>query len=206
MTRDEAVAIVKGRLARTNNSDITAYVVAEMKLQQSILEESEELPWFLLSETGTTTLTAGEERIQLPENFLLEWEDGALYVQETDGTWTPILKDDYDAIAGRKSGEDFRYSLAGNYFRILPTVTANKTLKMIYYAADTALSTDVENNWLKYAADLMIARTGIAVASYVKDYEALTLFTQDDARATRRLMMKNEARKHVNRDYAMGDD
>jgi len=208
MTRDEAVDIIKGRLARSGNTAMDDYVIGELKLAQTTLEEGATLPWFLLTELSSYVGTIGEERVPVPDDFLMECEEGSLWIVQDDGTSKGLPKDDYAALLAAYStaGTPISYALLGEYFRVLPVPTAVETYKRIYYGAATALTTNIENVWLKHSPKLMIGIAGEAVARYVRDFNAVGLFKQDASDAWNALVMKNEARLHSNREYMMGDD
>lgn len=216
MTRDEAVALLKGRLKRVSDTTLDASILAEMKFVQSqLLEGADVLPWFLLSQNLSAVTVVDEERIIVPGTgsrpFLREFEEGALWVQDSENnTWNELQKDDYDALFNRfkdESGIPRAYALDGEYFRLLPTPDAVYNLRVKAYLRDTALDSNIENNWLKYAADLVIAETGAIIATnYLRDAEIAAKFLADIPVARNRLMVFDEARKHANRSYQMGDD
>ena len=60
MLRDDAITLIATRMTRSN---ITADALVEMQLAQSKLESQPFLPWFLLTETSTSSTTAYEERV-----------------------------------------------------------------------------------------------------------------------------------------------
>lgn|SRR3990167_2641242 len=210
MNRDTAVSLLKGRLKRASDTALDTTIISEMQfVQGTVLEGAINLPWFLLSENQTASTTIDEERISLPVGFLREYEEGALWVQNDDGTWKELIKDDYDALANRftTNGKPRYYALDGEYFRLKPTPDAVYALKIRAYVADSVLSTNIENQWLLYATDLLIAETGFIMASrYLRDEPAAQTFRFEADSARTRLFIFDEARKHANRSYQMGDD
>lgn len=211
MTRDEAVTSIMNRLG--NRTDLETDIITEMKIvQESVLEGHSWLPWFLLSEIATETTVADEERVELPTDFLLEDDDQALWwydSSDTDNGWKPLAKDDLDILRERYpgTGEPKAYALRGNYFIIKPTPDDSYTLKMSYYARDAALDTDIENEWLKHAADLLIAETCVVMAEeYIKDSESAERFKVAARRAWDRLYRKHVSRQETGAMRTMGDE
>ena len=71
MTRDEAIAIIKGRSGQFNNSAIDADIVTEMKhVQDTILEGGDVKPWFLITKDDTVVSVADTREIAWPSDFL----------------------------------------------------------------------------------------------------------------------------------------
>lgn len=213
MTRDEAVTLLQARLKRVGDTGLATSIITEMQfVQAQLLEGSPVLPWFLLNDSITTLATTlGVETVTLPATFLREVEDDGLRVQDAQGTWHDIHKDDLPAIRNAhpepETGRPVLYYLGNTQLFLRPIPDAIYTLRYRAYLRDTALSTNIENNWLKYAADLVIAETGIIMASrYLRDAEAAQVMLQDVAIARGRLTIADEARKHASRNYNMGDD
>jgi hypothetical protein len=204
MDRDTAVSIIKGRLARWSDTVLTDHIIAELQAAQQRLEGWPEPAWFLLTESSYTTTTIGEERIGVPLDFIMEVEADALWIEDTEGNWTALKKDDYDEIRARwpDTGLPRRYALMGSYFRLRPAPDIGYTLHMIYYGKDDALTTNMENKWLKYVPDLLISEAGYIIASrYVRNEPAAAEFKADVARARDALLRMNQARRDANRTY-----
>ena len=211
MTRDQVVAIIKARLLRADDSTVDTKIVTEMQyVQEQLLENALVLPWFLLSEFQTIDTSADEERLPLPTGFLREHEECSLWIYDsTEEEWLPLERDDYEVLANthKEPGQPEAYALDGMYFRLKPTPNETYTLRTRFYIRDTALTSNVENKWLLYASDLMVAETGFIMAStYLKDNDLASKFQADIGRARDRLNLVNEARAHTNRNYMMGDN
>ena len=205
MLRDAAVSILKGRLARWNDTVLTDYIVTELQAAQQRAELRASLPWFLLTESSYTTTTSGEERIEIPADFLREAEEDALWMEDAEGTWAEMRKDDYSTLRARypESGKPRGYALVGNYFRLFPVPdSAGYTAHMIYYAKDAVLTANVENNWLAHAPEVLISDAGHIIASrYVRNDAAAAEFKADYMRAYDELRIANQARRDANRVY-----
>lgn len=215
MTRNEAVAILKARLGNYTQDSLDTIIINELKLTQIELEEREWLPWFLLSEEAETQTTAGDWRVPVPGDFLMEWETGSLWYYDSSvasgsDPYKDLVKDDWEVIRNDEDyltpGKPKAYDLVGDYFNLAPTPDATYTLKMVYYKEDTKLDSDVENDWLKHAPSLMIAITGARIAGYVRrDKPEIALqFAQEAQSADRTLLKKTEARCEVNKARVMG--
>lgn len=217
MDRDTAITIVKRRLGqRSDNLD--TQIIDEMDNVQLELEMNPVLPWFLLSEDQSASTVVDEDRVRVPTGFLREYEDGALWVYDSDADvpWALLVKKPEDML--RKSlgdtldatGQPLYYALSGPYFRLAPVPDAVYTLKIKCYEADT-LPNDFANGadtngWLTNASQLIIAETVLTMAQHLQ-YERGLLQTYE-RRATRmrdRFWRDQEARRHANVYYQFGD-
>lgn len=211
MTFDEAVTLLNYRLG--NRTDLATRIALEMQHVQTFLLEGTAsfLPWFLETEIATSTAAEGEERVMLPEDFLAESEDQALWLYDensSDEIWVELKKNDYDLLRVKyqAAGRPAQYALVGDYFLIAPTPDTDYTIKMRYYAKDAALATGEENKWLKHAADLLIAETGRIMSGHMMNPVLEAKFEKEATIARERLFRKHEARRHANRTYSMGED
>lgn len=207
MTRDEVSALIKIQLGfRTDQTD---NIITALKLVQTNLESEATKPWFLLSELTTVTTTASEERVSLPTDFLLEHEENGLTYSPDDTTADKVqlVKDDMDILKAyykRREGEPEAYCMDGNYFRIFPLPDAVYTLEMFYYKQDEVLSTNIENQWLKYAPYLLAGEAGLIIATALRDANAATTFDRWRKEGRSILYRENESRKHANKSYQIG--
>lgn len=209
MTRDEAVVLIKDWLARPDDTDLDAKIVRQMKyVQESICENHITLPWFLLSEFLTIITIEGEERIPLPDNFLREQEECALWIKDPDTSkWVPLVKDDYDLLAEKfpDPGMPKGYDL-GKYFRVKPVPDAAYEIRQRVYQRDTALDTNIENNWLKYAGDWFLNEvTRYTALRVLRDTELAVEFEAPAKEGRAKLFIVDEARKQANREPEIGD-
>lgn len=210
MIRDSVVDIIAQRLG--NRTDLTDAIIAEMQLAQEMrLEQSGTiLPWFLATEYTEVETVAGEGRLVLPDDFICEVEDSGFWILNPDNAvWIELKKRNEDDILNKYGvipDMPQMYSLVGEQFTLGPIPDAVYTLRMKYYAKDESLATNIENKWLKYAADLVIAEVGYVMASkHTMDDALAQSYLADKGVAWNRLNMMNETRQHANRDYSMGD-
>lgn len=217
MTRDEAVDTIMRRLGNWPNTDARDIIIAEMEvvIQNTLEQDPEFLPWFLLSEVYTGTTTANEERVELPPRFLQEWEDGALYIIDADNEEQPLVRDDLDVIKARTNGDGTDrpkyYDIVGGYYVLRPIPDDSYALKMRFYQADgTDISgsygdaNNVENTWLKWAADLVIGETGMVIAGqYLLSDKLEAKFAVQAAKARKRLIQKSTLMEETNKQRFM---
>jgi len=180
----------------------------------------EPLPWFLLSERSSTTSPGEEERIFLPEDFMMEYEEDGLWLQLPDGGEKRLRKydsDDLRAMTGRFSDAQeeswrtqykFSYALTGEYFRIFPTPSDPFTFKMMYYKKQTVLDetdTSSTNNWLRYAPWILIGMAGEVYAHAIRDQPAMAFFQQKKGAALQSVTDFTISRQLSNRRMSMGE-
>jgi len=216
MTRAEAVTLIQRQLAfRTNLED---EIIAELQAAQIQLEAEAIKPWFLVSEDSYIDTTSDEQRVAVPSDFIEEVDEAVLrYVPDDvsgDDPEIDLIKGDYDELRKTYSDEDTgtveagapeAYALLGNYFRIFPTPDDTYTLHMIYYKQDTTLSTNVENNWLKYVPYLLMGVAGQQIAGGpLRDKDAFAIFQSWEAKGRDALMRKNTSRDVANRNLQIG--
>lgn len=210
MNRDAAVSRIQQTLGF--RSDKSSEIVNALQDAQVELEENATLPWFLLTEVASIVTVIGEERVQLPSDFLQEWEEDPLHYFSTESgvededLWTALSKEDLgylrDNLPG--SGAPAAYALDNTYYRIFPTPDAVYTLKHIYYKQDALLTVNIENLWLEHVPFLLIGLAGIQLAIALRDAEALAIFSAWEQRHRALLVRKSEARMHSSRRYIMG--
>ena len=213
MLRNAAISLLLARLGNRDPVEWESTALSEMQLAQANLEGDATLrPWFLVTESAQSTLTVGDSRVELPSDFLDEVEDSALEVyEETSAKWSPLKKGDWDTLVAKYRDHDpaipKRYAALGEYFRVQPVPDLAYATRMIYFARDTVPSTDIENKWLKWASDLLIAEAGVSMALYhVKDPDLVAGFQAQILAARNRLKIATEARMHSNQVYEMGED
>ncbi len=218
MTRDEGVALIKQQLAfRTTLDDA---IVTQMKFAQTTLEAMPTKPWFLVSDWETLTTVVDTEDVALPTDFLLEVEEAHLYYRPSD--WPThsdrkLVKDDYDDLKAAFTSLDEEqdttetdftpraYALIGNNLAIFPTPDDAYTLRWKYYQKQTVLTTDVENNWLKYVPMLLLGHTLKLISKGpIRDVVAPSIADEWIAMGMEELRRWEEMRKSANREDQIG--
>lgn len=208
MIKSKVVDLIKQRLGNRTDPDIDSRIDAELDMAQYELERFGDFtPWFLLSETASYTVSAGENRVPVPTDMLMEYEEGALFY-----AGTPLEKYDYDALEANfygQTGSPQAYALVDDYFLVYPVPDDAYTVSMKYYAMDavpSGLAADAENKWLKNAAHWLMSKAGQAVARYIKDGEAATQFEKDEAKAVTAVYKIHIDRAERNVFRRMGDE
>ncbi|NIS77756.1 MAG: hypothetical protein GTO00_09120 [Deltaproteobacteria bacterium] len=209
MLRDNAVSLIQQGLGF--RSDLSTQIITMMQyVQEDVLEERPTLPWFLLEEFSEAETTANEERLLLPADFLGEYEEGTLWLYtptaDPGDQWQDIPKDFLDNIKTGETGSPEAYALTNKYFRLAPIPDAVYKIKMVYYKKGQSLATNIENEWLANAGDLLINLTGQYMAEDVGNDKALAKFNARVVTAEDRFFRENEERKHTNMRYIIGGE
>jgi hypothetical protein len=206
MLRDTAVSIIAQRLGQ--RTDLTAAIIVEMQLQQdTALERNGKFtPWFLLSEWSSANTVANEERVPLPTDFLMEADEYPFQIY-LDPTWTNLVKTGYDYA--RKTypepGQSKLYAMGDGYFYLFPNPDQIYPIRMKYYKKGLDITaSNIENAWLKYAPDLVIAQTGEVMArQYTQNMQLAETFKAQAIEAFNSLYSQHVAREEVNRERKM---
>lgn len=210
MDRDTAVERIASRLGNRANV-FNDTIIAEMTAKQTELEHMPQLPWFLLAKNSSKSTTAGDNTIIVPSDFLMEDGDAEQWVKDSSGGYNRMKKLPYGILRGSsrfgpntETGLPAYYALQEDTMFLFPTPNANYSLELRYYAADTVLTTNVENQWLKHAHDVLIAETGFEMAKFLRDEAAIAYFGEARARAMERMVKQDEARRQANLDTYIG--
>lgn len=207
MTRSEAVAIIQQQLSF--RSDQADNIVTYLKLAQQTLEKGRTIPWWLRSERSYIYTTADEQRVVIPTDFLREEEGSQLaYIpDDADADIVFLDKDTVDQLEQfyqRTTGEPKAYALDGKYFRIFPTPDDVYQIRMVYGKKDVELTSNIENQWLKYLPYLLMGVAGRMIAGALRDNTAVQIFSQWEREGIALMVSENEAREHTNQDYQIG--
>jgi hypothetical protein len=209
MLRDDARQRVQNTLGfRTDRAD---EIVDALRDAQVNLEQEPVLPWFLKTEVTSQSTTDGEERVVIPPNFLRENDEDALWYFNASATdpaneWTPLAKDELEILRETHpgSGSPLAYHLDDLYFRIFPTPDAAYLLKIIHYKEAAVLTSNIENDWLKYFPYLMIGEAGRLIAPGFRDAQGKATFDEWAIQGRERMLRAVEAREHAGQRYIMG--
>ena len=222
MIRTTALAIIKSRLGNIVGTELDPVIIANMQLvQATVLERAPELPWFLAVDSeveGTNIVTtANQAYSSLPTGFL-RLDNNVRYPvlrisSDEDSGYYGLDEMDLTKAIERYTGEGSTdqtgrpvvFSLLNEtiYWRYVPD--AAYTIRLFYYKAAEVLETDIENAWLKYAPDLMIAETCRQTAEDEQLQNLLDKFAQDAENARRRVYVETVARREAGAMREMGD-
>lgn len=187
------------------------------RLNQTIrgLERGPVKPWFLETEvSGSPVLVASQGYIDLPTDFLEEYEDGAFRIQDTvEGAWTDPDKVEVEQL--ETGGDDLSAALPTGYaiygdkilLRAVPDLAYPYKFK--YYGRTDPIvedTDDITNKWLLEFYDLVLYQTAVYAASsflrapeIVRDLAPILKMEKDN------FLRAVESRKHANMDYLLGN-
>lgn len=206
MTKAELIQLLGWRLG--DRDDMAARAELELDfIQDNQLEGATWCPWFLVSELAHASTTAGETRLPLPEDFLMELEESHLYILSPDGAKVELVKKDLDILdrENQSPGQPIAYAISGSYFHFYPVPDLDYTIQMRYYAKASRVKDDtVVSPWLTHASDLVLAELGAVIAGkHIKDAEAAMGFAQDAQVARKRLYDKHTALGEINQSRSL---
>jgi hypothetical protein len=225
VVRDSAVSLIAARLG--NRTDLNASIILEMQLVQTDRLEGDGTfrPWFLWTDYTTAFETvSGQEYVDLPADFLVEdmelsmrWYDSTI---SSGNKWRVMRREnlddtlEYDLGSSDESNppaevaSPARYAYRGDRIFMSPTPDAVYPLRLFYYRRAAEIDDDnIENEWLKWASDLVIGEVGSVMAGqYIQNPTLEASFMKQAQAARQRLFLMNEERMHAAREYLMGDD
>lgn len=205
MLRDEAVAIVKRRLAFYRGSDED--VISEMKLAQESLERGILAPhggvfwpWFLLKHTVHEGVETGV--VLAPSDFLhlYEWEPVWVRVGEERRELERVDRGKF----GFGKGIPQRFDLVGGAIFLDPEPDRPVAIEMVYYGRDVVLDENVENLWLRFAAELLILETVRGMADALQMGASVRLAEARAAEIKRVLWATTMSRSLEEREVVLG--
>lgn len=217
MTASKILDLLMSRLGDRREPELRALCLLEMALaQETVLEAGPVLPWFLITEEAVTTTTVNDHRVELPDDFIREVDDGEypLYYRPADGSSDVVLtKGSFSELRAKNWGErdtPMGYALRGEYLMIFPKPQEEHILVLPgYYARQTppSDSDSFENVWCKWAPDLLMSVTGeIVAAQHLQNVDPIVVqsFSNIKVEAYNRLSRMETAREEANRDRSMG--
>jgi len=213
MTYLEVVNTIMVRLG--NRPVLKPRIETELKYAKEFVMEKDPglKPWFLLTDAlQTVAMVTDQPFVNLPTNFLAEYEDGFAWL--TDEV-TEIHKDTYNIRVARErsSGADgetgtipggafpTHYSIVGKRMYLFPTPNADSTnVKLRYYASTLDLRDDATNIWLTEGADWLINEAGARVAQDIQSHDQWKVFQASAIRSRQRILAETEERAAANHD------
>lgn len=178
-------------------------------VQEGVLEQRTDLPWFLQTEEAESTTTAYEERVELPDDFLLQEDEQGLYIQLPDsGKWVLLEKREYDYLQhrfGTVEKTPQAYAITGLYFILRPIPETIYPVKMVYYGKDAWPAGNATNKWMTHAPNVVVAETGIVVAGeYLHNDGLMAKFQAQAEKAWSDLAARNLQHRINARSVVMG--
>jgi hypothetical protein len=222
MLRDAAVDILMKRLGNQQNPALRQDIINEMVIaQETVLEGDIFHPWFLVSEEASNSTIVGDERVLLPDNFIALWEEAGLYRYDAnlDDPYVEMDREDWSLIKKELNYSDTptHWDIGGVYLLMRPLADAVYPLRFWYigrepslagtYGATAGTDGNIENNWLKYAADWLLGETGIVIGEQYLTYkpERVKTFRDQVARGRNRLMSLNVEMEEALKRRVMGE-
>lgn len=185
MLCDAAVALIQQGLSF--RSDLVSAIVASLVEAQLEQERGKTLPWWLVQEDQTLSLSAGVGSVALPSGFLREVEDEEPYRSDTaTGGVVHIRKVPFDeakaVYSTYENSNPIVYAIRKTTLEFFPTPAEAMNVTWSYYKADDAPTLGAENVWLANAPYVLIGRAGEIIAEDAKDGQALVKFQRMYAR------------------------
>jgi hypothetical protein len=209
MTRDEAVQEIKDRSDFYSGSSRDATIVARLKEAQDALEMGRTLPWFLLEEDATLSLTADSATASYPTDFIrIKESEGFHYVDS--GQTVYLEKVDFETgklslSSTTESGSPTRYARRKSGWYFFPPPSAALTLTYSYYKKAESLSTNIENEWLANVPYLLVGRAGYLFSAMREHKAGMAKFKGLWMQWETRLQSMIIQREEANRQMAMGE-
>lgn len=206
MTKAELVTLLGYRLG--DRDDMAGRVDAELPyVQEYILEAKEWLPWFLLKEDNSLVTVVGTRVVALPTDFLLESEEGGLYLTRNGEIVKRLVKMDFNAALAKypAEGEPEAYSIFGDAIQLFPIPSEALGLALTYYGKGNSLL--ATSQWYTHAGDVIAAEVGRLLAEkHIKDSNAAAGFALDAQTAWNRLYHKHVAMTELQTERAMNKE
>lgn len=178
MLRSAAVSRIQQGLGF--RTDLDDAIVDALQEAQREFEIGSSLPWFLVEEDATVTVTFNSHAVAFPTGFLrLVEEEGPYYTDVTTGLrylevrpYDEMLKyySDYDSGAPRA------FSVRSTNFAVFPLPDTSYSITLSYYKAAEVLDSDIENAWLANTPDLLLNRAGMLIAEDLEHSAAYQKF------------------------------
>lgn len=207
MLFEQAYETLEKRLGQRR--DLRDDIKFEMQnVQDNILQADSFLPWFLLKEEQSAYTQIGDDRLRVPQNFLAEYEEGALFLIRDDGSIKPLFRENLDCLIRKyqdAQSEPVFYARTGKYFRLYPIPDKQYQIRTLCYTKADDLTEGRENVWLELGSDWLLAETGYIMADlYMQNSELAERFKVLAVRARQRLWREHEAQLNVNRNMIKG--
>lgn len=208
MLRDDAVIEIQERLKfRTDRS---AEIIRRMQHVQRLLELGRTLPWFLVEEDAPLSLLAGTSDVNLPDEFIREYEYGRGMRYQPEAGATPVFvpKMNIDELRAlwteAEPGFPQGYAIQTSVLKFLPVAAEGVTLRFDYYKKALVLTSNIENVWLKYAPDIIIGNAGASFAKTLDNKSAMAECTELASIAIQAVFNETIMRQTANRAFILG--
>ncbi len=206
MTNAEILTLMMGRLGARQATAMRANCLIELNVAIRELERAPEKPWFLQDMAEDVTV-ADQGYIELPDDFLIETEEGTFELQHPDNGWTELFKLDRDAVRKETANVDpafpEAYYLWGTraYFGPVPDDAYN--YRFDYYKRTEPIvdnNAECTNPWLNEFLNMTTNKALIVIARDRIQSDRMTLnftteFSKNYADFMREVIARNEANR-----------
>lgn len=179
MDRDTAVQRVQEGLGF--RSDLSSTIILRLQEEQRILERGRTLPKFLLREDQPLALAINTNSVTLPTDFLRRHNSEARYLPADSTIYEVVPWRNYDEAYAAYSDRDPAGPkvavLRSSTILFFPVADAAYTIYWNYYAKADLLTTNIENDWLANAPEILIGGAGLRIARDLRNKSAVDLFS-----------------------------
>jgi len=217
-TVNDLILRMKYRLSRQQDASIDARILAELIAAQETLEDGTTLPWFLHVQASHTVAGAHDSfsLSNYPGFLRIAEDDFGLRVEDLtreDETLVRLTRQDtYGQLLRYSSGEadaatlPDSYCVLGTMVHVRKKQVVDRTYYLSYYREDTSTpQVDGSTLWTINVPDLIMAEAGINVARYLRDGEALQLFTALRGQKYAEMVRRNQALQDADENYVMDE-
>lgn len=197
-----------------NRTDLGTVAFLELAAAQAELENGAIKPWFLwqdYTDAGFVTVV-DNEKVAVPSGFIgFDEEQGGLWWRnpdnDSDDAWEMFSGDMYaDMKALSQRGRSAKtVDWLGDYFYLRPIPTEVYDLRLMGYFADAAPALGTANLWCTHAADWLLAKVGLRLATmHLQDDNLGRMFATDLGTASSRIVAENTRRRMNNKSLSRG--
>lgn len=212
MNNSEVLDVMISRLGNRKNFP-REELLRELNLKIEEKERGSFLPWFLES-VHEVTITPPASYIELPADFLREFEGGQLELVTAAGYTTYPVKRPYEVITQTykdyvEAGVPGAYAIYAGRLYLAPRPDVEYLVSLPYIRRSTTVLDDNSQvtDWLANAFNFIIYATLVDVAANnLKDDNSATKFANLANSAFVELYKYHESRQHTNADYNIGDE
>lgn len=216
---DQLVTRIKYRVSRQDDSSINTRIIDELAAAQESLECGTTLPWFLNVQAALNVLGAHDTFSLLSfDRFLrIAEDDFALRVENlTIADGEPLVKltrqDTYEKLIENSTGMadaatfPDSYCVLGHTVHVRKKQVVDRTYHLSYFKQDVDVpATGVTTLWTRYLPELIMAEAGINIARYLRDKEALQIFTSLRGVKYAEFVRRNQALQDADENYVMDE-
>lgn len=167
---------------RADNAAFNALILEKLLITQRNLERGKTLPRFIITEDATFTGLANVATAAIPASFIRWVEDAPPSYTTSTGKYRELEVGDLQQLrrlwTGSSETTPFAIARRKSTIQLFPTPTLAWTVTYSYYAKQTVLALDAdENAWMLEVPDLMIAGAGFLLASDMGDQAGMEKFS-----------------------------